>query len=222
MWSLSGQPTIGAKGQKPSALTLTPRAVTLKDYKTADFVDVRPSPPVPGQPASAGGLYVLTRSGFLLLMRAAGRTLDKSVSLQVPAAYKLAVSPNLVACACAGGIVRLFATKTLAFKCNLPRPLARGAEGVGGTGSPGPESTPAGALFPDAVSCSFDSSCEHITVVYSDHNIILWDIRNLAKVRPCVPPVLIACRSTCLILMSSFSGRKLHFGEGECPVLMRG
>ena len=47
---------------------------------------------------------------------------------QVKAAFSLAVSPAAVAVACAGGIVRLFAPRTLVFKSNLPRPAARGQD----------------------------------------------------------------------------------------------
>lgn len=47
------------------------------------------------------------------------------VPLQVKQAHALAVSSSLVACACSAGVVRVFATRTLAFKCNLPRPAAK-------------------------------------------------------------------------------------------------
>ena len=33
--------------------------------------------------STTGGIYALTSSGVLILMRAAGRTIDKSVNLQV-------------------------------------------------------------------------------------------------------------------------------------------
>ena len=48
--------------------------------------------------------------------------------LQVKAAFGLAVSPSAIAVACAGGVVRLFTPRTLAFKANLPRPAARGQD----------------------------------------------------------------------------------------------
>ncbi|GFH16154.1 uncharacterized protein HaLaN_12523 [Haematococcus lacustris] len=71
---------------------------------------------------SAGSVYALTSTGTLLLLRGTCRVVDKTVNLQVPAAYALAVSTCLVACGCAGGVVRLFATRTLQFKSSLPRP----------------------------------------------------------------------------------------------------
>lgn len=40
--------------------------------------------------------------------------------LQVPEAFGLAATTKQVACACAKGVVRLFASKSLQFKANLP------------------------------------------------------------------------------------------------------
>lgn len=143
-------------------------------------------PAAPGGAAAAGSsVYALTDAGVLLLLRSSGRTLDKSVNLQVPAAFALAASPGLVACACSAGVVRLFTGRTLAFRTNLPRPSARGpAEAAmqGAAAVPGVGAA-AGPLFPDAVACSFDSSGERLTVGYSDRNIAVWDVRNTAKAR---------------------------------------
>ena len=50
--------------------------------RSCTFVDVKASASAPGAPAT-GGIYALTSSGVLVLMRAAGRTIDKSVNLQV-------------------------------------------------------------------------------------------------------------------------------------------
>lgn len=122
---------------------------------------------------------------------------------QVPAAFALAVSSNLIACACTAGVVRLFATRTLAFKGNLPRPSTGrstgggtqadagradgGSSGGGGMvsapGGTGPDPlTSAGALFPDAVGCAFNSTGDHLTVVYADRSLMIWDVRNPARV----------------------------------------
>lgn len=187
VWSIGSQPGVkAARAAGPAQLTLTPRPVGLKDYKSADFVDVSAAPTPAGQPSGAGGIYALTRTGFLLLMRAAGRTLDKSVDLQVRCAFKLATSSTMVACACAQGTVRIFATKTLAFRCSLPRPLAHvtGAAAVEATGGEGGGVGHAGTAPPDAVGVSFDSSStpQSTYVVYADHSIITWDVRDPSKV----------------------------------------
>lgn len=199
MWALS--PPTG----RGTTATLTPRPVNLKEYRTSSFVAVAAVPAeaaCPGQPQQPVLLYALTQPGVLLTLRPNARALDKSVSLQVPAAFALAVSPGLVACACAAGVVRLFATRTLAFRGNLPRPSARvaqgGAQEAGDTVGPaaaangaragrpaagGPGTASAATLFPDAVACSFDSSGERLAVCYSDRSIIVWDVRNPSKVR---------------------------------------
>ena len=82
--------------------TLTARPAALKELRTSTFVAVKPAPPVaagraaggPGSGAAGaggaatGGLYALTSSGVLVLMRAAGRSVDKSVNLHVRAMNK--------------------------------------------------------------------------------------------------------------------------------------
>lgn len=114
-------------------VTLTPKPTRLAEFKSATFVDVKAPPPAtthapfttttaPSAAGGAGCAYALTASGHLLLMRSGGRQVDKSVNLNVKAAHALAVSNSLVACGCSAGIVRLFATRTLLFRSNLPRP----------------------------------------------------------------------------------------------------
>lgn len=123
--------------------------------------------------------------------RAANLYVINVLPLQVPAAFALAVSASLVACASSAGVVRLFAARTLAFKGNLPRPTSRTAGtaaaaaacGAAGAAGAGPAtSASAGALFPDAVSLSFDATGERLTVLYSDRSVVVWDVRNPGKV----------------------------------------
>ncbi len=112
----------GARGGGSGALALAPKQACLKEFKSCTFVDAKPAVSASQVAASAAGVYALTSSGVLVLMRPAGKTIDKSVNLQVPSAFALAVAPGVVACACAGAVVRVFAAKTLAFKLNVPRP----------------------------------------------------------------------------------------------------
>ncbi len=100
-----------------------------------------------------------------MLLRSAGRTIERQVDLQVSSAHGLAVSAGLVACACAGGVVRLFSCRSLAFRANLPRPAARGH--LLAAASPA-AAAPFGVdqRFPDALSCSFDSLGSQLTVLY--------------------------------------------------------
>jgi hypothetical protein len=48
--------------------------------------------------------------------------------------------------------------------------------------------TEASSQFADARACAFGGGSladSMLMVVYADHQMVLWDIRNLAQVRPC-------------------------------------
>ncbi|GLI61045.1 hypothetical protein VaNZ11_003198, partial [Volvox africanus] len=207
VWSLTLPSGRNRDGHLAAAgqASLTPRPASLKEYRTSNFVGVAAAP-ADGS-SSQALLYALTQSGVLLTLRPATRTIDKSLSLQVPAAFALAVSSGIIACACAAGVVRLFAARTLAFRGNLPRPSTaassrrstggghpdgpggggRSSSGGGGMvscpGGPGADPmTSNGALFPDAVGCAFDSTGERLTVAYADRSLMVWDVRNPARV----------------------------------------
>jgi hypothetical protein len=64
-------------------LMLTPKPGTLKDHRGAPFVDVRTAPAPAGHPPGSCGVYALTGTGSLVLMRATGRIPDKAVDLKV-------------------------------------------------------------------------------------------------------------------------------------------
>ncbi|KAG1663327.1 hypothetical protein FOA52_006286 [Chlamydomonas sp. UWO 241] len=205
VWSISVPP---ARGRAPTVI-LAPKPTLLKEFKSCTFVGVAPAVNgggAPGQaPAGSGGVYTLTSSGVLLLMRAAGRSIDKSVNLQVDAAFCLSASPSLVACGCAGGTVRLFATRTLAFKANLPRPspAAGGAcAGAAGDGVLSAEAAAGAAMpvtgsgHPDCVALSFagssagsstssmtaGSASSQLAALYSDRQLLLWDVGDLRRI----------------------------------------
>ena len=71
----------------PTRTVPTPSPSLLDDgpppcpLRSCSFVDVKAAVAPPGGAAN-GGVYALTSSGSLILMRAAGRTIDKSVNLQ--------------------------------------------------------------------------------------------------------------------------------------------
>jgi hypothetical protein len=166
-----------------NALSLTERQVNLKQQRASSFVDLCLAPSGVGQPVGSVGVYALTDKGNLLLLRPTGRTVDRSINLQVGSielslrcahtldaaqqqltaawlrqatslcrssgaipncahvcvkdacgclqlqvreAFGLAATSKLVACACAQGVVRLFSSKSLAFRANLPYWTAAG------------------------------------------------------------------------------------------------
>lgn len=123
---------------------------------------------------------------------------------QVRAAYGLAAAPGVVAAACAHGIVRLFAARSLEFRGTLPRLLPRGgaaaagvapggwrpsAASAGGTGDGDGDGVDVGALkeaaFPDALACAFDAGGARLAVAYRDRTLVMWDVARPASVRSC-------------------------------------
>ncbi|KAF6266674.1 hypothetical protein COO60DRAFT_8922 [Scenedesmus sp. NREL 46B-D3] len=181
-WSVSTAQAGKQRGKAAAAgsggsLSLTPRAVTLRELQGSRFVDVAVAPSPPSQPPGSNGVYALVATGVLVLMRPTGRVIDKSVNLQVPAAYALAAGPTQVAAACAQGVVRLFSCKSLAFRATLPRFVARGQGSAAGAGAAAED------RFPDAQGCSFYPGTEQqLVVVYADMSMIVWDIQDAKKI----------------------------------------
>ncbi|WIA09056.1 hypothetical protein OEZ85_008470 [Tetradesmus obliquus] len=195
-WSVSSTSQAGAGRGKAAAagssssLSLTPRPVTLRELQGSRFADVAVAPSPPQQPPGSNGVYALVATGVLVLMRPTGRVIDKSVNLQVRAAYALAAGATQVAAACAQGVVRLFSCKSLAFRATLPRFVARGQGPAAGAGAAAEEG------FPDARACSFRPETEQqLVVVYADMSMIVWDIQDLKKIT-CLQTL--AAHSSCI------------------------
>lgn len=86
------------------ALSLTARQVNLKQQQqqrggssstssSMCFVDLCLAPCLPGQPVGSNGVYALTDKGSLLLLRSTGRTVDRSINLQVRVVCVVVVLP---------------------------------------------------------------------------------------------------------------------------------
>lgn len=78
-----------------SGLSLTAWQVNIKQQRSSSFVDMCLAPCLPGQPAGSNGVYALTDSGSLLLLRSTGRTVDRSINLQVGCALQEVQVVNL-------------------------------------------------------------------------------------------------------------------------------
>ncbi len=174
---VGARPRPGSGAAAGSSVALTAKPVTLKDHRSAAFVDARAAPAPAGQPPGSCGVYALTASGTLVLMRGTGRMPDKAVNLQVKAAFGLAATVGQVAVACASGTVRLFAARTLEFRGTLPRLLAR-ASSSGGEDARGARDE----AFADAVGCHFSACGTRLAVVYRDRSVVLWDVTRPAAV----------------------------------------
>jgi hypothetical protein len=57
--------------------------VLLKEHKDKPFVDVRMAASPCDMAVGTNGIYALTASGLLLMLRATGKTFDRAVNLQV-------------------------------------------------------------------------------------------------------------------------------------------
>ncbi|KAI8476446.1 MAG: hypothetical protein J3K34DRAFT_510027 [Monoraphidium minutum] len=184
VWALGESPGAAAGRRSSGAagsggVVLTAKPVTLKDHRGAAFVDVRAAPTPAGQPPGSSGVYALSSPGVLVLMRATGRMPDKAVDLKVRAAFGLSAAPGAVAAACAHGIVRMFAAKSLEFRGTLPRLLPRGAARGAGGAAVDPGSLREDA-FPDAVGCTFSACGRRLAVAYADRAVVMWDVSTPA------------------------------------------
>jgi hypothetical protein len=148
-WSVGGLTNQRLKSAPGGVLESRP--VALGAQKEADFVSLAVGPclAAPGVKTveENGTIYGVTALGILCLIRG-GKALEKWVDLKVHAAYALKVSKAYCACACARGVVRLFAINTLTYAATLPKPMALKYQTLGAA-----QTTP--EVFPDAVGCSF-------------------------------------------------------------------
>jgi hypothetical protein len=80
---LSATSRTQGKSGSGSSVAMTERPAQLKEFKGDSFVDVRTAPAPPNQQPGTNGVYALTSRGMLLMLRATGKTLDKTVDLQV-------------------------------------------------------------------------------------------------------------------------------------------
>ncbi|EFJ35066.1 hypothetical protein SELMODRAFT_404876 [Selaginella moellendorffii] len=162
--------------------TLEGKAINLGSQKDGSFVSISSSKDPAAQSANIHPIYVLTNAGILCLLHL-GIAVEKWVDLKVRRGFDLAVSETHVACACSDGIVRLFALGTLAYAATLPRPAPYGYHGL--TDSNMCTALSVGRVhginFPDAVACSFIASGDRIAVVYGDHSLYVWDVRDFSK-----------------------------------------
>ena len=118
-----------------------------------------------------------------------------------PSANCLSVGEELIFIGCAEGIVRCFSPHTLQFVTTLPRTHYLGVDVSKGLTISHMASHPGDAQYPDASAVSYDEQnarfvilwwsmmfvlyCSHIcrvSVVYNDHSLYIWDVRDIRKV----------------------------------------
>ncbi|KAL2095980.1 hypothetical protein ACEWY4_008128 [Coilia grayii] len=137
-----------------------------------------------GRGAAAGSTYAITHAGLLCLFNSK-RHLEAWVDLKTSSARCLSVSEHYVFCGCADGTVRVFRPRTCTFITTLHRPHRLGVDIT--TGPPAREgwhlfTSDPSAQYPDTLALTFDPVGKHLTCVYNDHSVYVWDVRDLRNV----------------------------------------
>jgi len=137
-------------------IPLQGRSAILGEKKNNNFLDV-----AFGKEKMGEYLFVITKSGLLCQLNSQ-RLLEKWVELKVKSACSLCVSEKYILVGCTEGIIRCFSVNDLRYICSLPKPDAE--------------------VIPDVVAMSYDEIHATLSVVYTDHSLIVWDVSNLSQV----------------------------------------
>ncbi|XP_028858701.1 mitogen-activated protein kinase-binding protein 1-like isoform X2 [Denticeps clupeoides] len=134
-----------------------------------------------GQGEKAESTFCVTSSGLLCEFNGK-RMLDKWVDLRTPAAKSLWVTEELIFCACADGMVRVFSPVDLHYVCTLPRPHHLGTDVSTITQASHLFSSKADVHYPDSVAVTYDPGNCWLSCVYNDHSLYVWDVHDLHRV----------------------------------------
>ncbi|XP_039899274.1 WD repeat-containing protein 62 isoform X1 [Simochromis diagramma] len=157
-----------------STVPLIGRSGLLGDHKNSVFCGV-----ACGRGRTASNTYCITSSGLLCLFNSS-RHLEAWVNLKTSSASCLAVSESFVFCGCADGVVRVFGPSNLQYVTTLHRPHRLGVD-LAQSGSLLPASP--GAQYPDTLALTFDPAARHLTCVYNDHSLYVWDVKDVRNAR---------------------------------------
>jgi len=163
-----------AKYKEP--VPLMGRSAILGEQRNNYFCDV-----ACGRGEMGDSTYAITKSGLLCEFNNR-RLLDKWVELRTTSANCLSVGEELIFIGCADGIVRCFSPHTLQFVTTLPRTHYLGVDVAKGLTISHMASHPQEAQYPDAVAVSYDEKNGRVSVVYNDHSLYIWDVRDVRKV----------------------------------------
>jgi len=163
-----------AKYKEP--VPLMGRSAILGEQRNNYFCDV-----ACGRGEMGDSTYAITKSGLLCEFNNR-RLLDKWVELRTSSANCLSVGEELIFIGCAEGIVRCFSPHTLQFVTTLPRTHFLGVDVSKGLTISHMASHPADAVYPDASAVSYDEQNARVSVVYNDHSLYIWDVRDIRKV----------------------------------------
>lgn len=155
-----------------STVPLIGRSALLGDFKDNLFSGV-----ACGRGPMASNTYCITSSGVLCRFNSR-RELEAWVDLKTSSASCLAVSEDLMFCGCADGAVRVFSPSKMLYITTLYCPHRLGVDLTQSV-----QHSP-GAQYPNTLALTFDPIARHLTCVYNDHSLYVWDVgdvRNAGK-----------------------------------------
>lgn len=147
----------------------------------------------------------------LFKLRAPSYLIDIQINYpQTSSASCLVVTDDHIFCGCADGIIRVFRPTNLQYITTLPRPHRLGVD-LAKSGQNGyarckrnvlflrkhclhsyicnwacfhSSLSPAspGAQYPDMLALTFDPASKHLTCVYNDHSVYVWDVKDVRNV----------------------------------------
>ncbi|CAK9154468.1 unnamed protein product [Ilex paraguariensis] len=217
-WAV-GSSTKSHANMRACSLVMHGKPVKLAHHKGCSFIAVT-SPHW-----SEGGLIDCHRAGGFLPIYAltdAGLSIRNSVDLkfiesnfQVEKGYALSASKKLVACACNDGVVKLFTVDFLKYAGSLKYTEAKRCNKANDIDWPDEvrdnEFQPLPSL-PDAIACQFSTS-EKLVVVYGDHSLYIWDLRDVYKaIRCCV----LVSHSACIWDIKNLPCENMHDASLVC------
>ncbi|XP_010897209.5 WD repeat-containing protein 62 isoform X1 [Esox lucius] len=134
-----------------------------------------------GRGNMASSTYCITSSGLLCQFNSS-RMLEAWVDLKTASARCLSVSEAFVFCGCADGTVRVFSPQNLHYIATLHRPHCLGVDVSQGLQPGHLFSANPKAEYPDTLALTFDPVTRHLTCVYNDHSVYVWDVRDIRNV----------------------------------------
>ncbi|KAF9598508.1 hypothetical protein IFM89_028040 [Coptis chinensis] len=160
------------------------------------------------QAAEFYSIFALTNTGVLCLLDS-GFSMKRTVHLKAGKGFALSVSDKFVACACSNGVVQLYSIETLSFSGSLQYSELKETQDSTDTTSDTRtshkhfESDPP---IPDAIACQFATS-DKLVVVYGNHNLYIWDVRDVKKVSRCT---VLVSHSACIWDVKNLSCENTH------------
>ncbi|XP_041797432.1 WD repeat-containing protein 62 isoform X3 [Chelmon rostratus] len=158
-----------------STVPLIGRSGLLGDHKNSTF-----SGAACGRGLMACNTYCITSSGLLCLFNRS-RQLEAWVNLKTSSASCLVVSADFVFCGCADGVIRVFSPSNLQYISTLHRPHRLGVDLTQSVQHGLLPASP-GAQYPDTLALTFDPAAKHLTCVYNDHSVYVWDVKDMRNV----------------------------------------